>query len=305
MKDQSLDTQKTLARNEMLRKEGLVTCLVAGFCGGIAFTVIIFVLALWSTNANAYSLFPNWQGVHFKPGINVELNIFNDLCSPTQLEAVQSSVRILAFLSNRMDPEVTYEYTGAAAQPGWGVWNRSPDNVTITFDCTDGLIGTFAGQSASIHNCIQIRPNNREYCLDGSKRYITGSWIKIGSHVPDWRIGVIALHEGGHAVWLLNHSRVAGSVMQDGVFYNEKSSQIQKVWSQDTFCAVKDKLEEVGRFPKEWPPTLPTLDDYANVHIPKIYWFGIDWELILLSDRISTWPEARAVPLVECSALAS
>jgi len=264
---------------------------------------LLFLLV--SANLHAYSLFPNWEGVHIKAG-EVEINIFNDNCNPSQVSAVQSSVRMLVELSNRFDPEVTYSYKGFTDQRGWTdptTWNKDPDNVVFTFDCTDGLLADFNGQAAPIDNCTAYWNNDPTRCSDGSQRYLTDAGIMIGNHVPEWRIAVTTLHEAGHGIWLLDHSINPGSTMISKQFYTEKSSQIQKVWGQDTFCAIKDKLASVNRAPKEWPPVSATIDDYANLHVPRVRWIGFWWKLLLLSDRESGWPEVHASPLQDCSTL--
>lgn len=245
-----------------------------------------------------FTLFAGWEGVHIKPG-DVEVNIFNESCSMAQLSAVQSSVQILVDLSNRFDPDVTYSYTGFTNQRGWGDFNKDPDNVTFTFDCTDGLLPGFNGQTVPIDNCNSFMSTDHTRCSDGSKRYLTDAGMMIGSHVPEWRIGAVALHEGTHGLWLVDHSTVSGSVMQTLVGVTELSVQIQKVWSGDTFCAVRARLAEVGKVPKEWPVTLPTADDNANLHIPRLEFLGVWWELLMLSDRVSTWTAvgAKLVPV--------
>lgn len=251
------------------------------------FHILMLASILVGSNANAWKVFNNWEGITFPPGHRVNIALYDTKCTDSQAVIMDRAIRGMVFNDNRLDPSRTYVYLGRTIWPGW---NNSQDDI-VTIDCADPdqLLPGRWGEAAPIQNCVNQRPDDYTMCIDGRKRHIIDAFIRVNNKTPDFLLAKVTIHEYLHGVHALDHSTTPGATMTTGIFSTPLSAQIQETLSRDDWCAYHFQHPDMT----EWPIVTPSIDDELFIHIPSIRWLGFPWELIMIHKTIGKWEAAQ------------
>lgn len=243
------------------------------------------ILLLLPSQVVAWDLYDGfWEGVYWEPGAHIKMSLYADSCGehvPEIERQVTVSLRFLSYL----DPSRTWEYIGHSESAAWGVWD-------------DGIVG------------IECRPRNIMGGADGKAQpklnsdnsAIVDGAIILNRDMFAHDLARVVLHEMGHALITMDHSKVPGATMQTKIFTTEFSSQFAEYWSHDDLCAVKAKYDHIGES-IPWPVDRSVIDDKLNLYTPYAEWDGKTWELTMLNNGQAQFSVVLAKERADCSEL--
>jgi len=229
-------------------------------CYWLFFIALAIVFNTIVGHTHAAEILKNWENIQHPPGI-VRVNFYKGPCSDAQAVLIEEAIDYA--LHSAKTPENGFNYLGRTIFPGY---HLSFDSI-FTVDCTDTMdIPGRYGESYPVDSCLTnvLGP----ICANGDTRFLVDGGIHINVTTPDTRIKGIVLHELGHALHLLDHSPVSGSVMFDAGFNTEFSAQYLETWQPDDWCGIRSQ-RNVGE-------QEVVVDDRQWAHIPKAW--SVDYQ---------------------------